>query len=97
LRGKSRDKQQYASRFTALGLTVERTCYLLPPNLQREPFPSAPLAGHNGMEATIAHVTMYFWWPTVQQDIRLMVQTCPDCVQKITKERLKAGVHVLSR
>jgi hypothetical protein len=49
------------------------------------------------MKATIARVTMYFWWPTVQCNVCLMVQNCPDCVQKITKERLKAGIHVPSQ
>ena len=55
------------------------------------------MAGHNGMEATIARITMHFWWPTVHRYVRLMVQTCPECVQKITKEWLKAGIHVPSR
>jgi hypothetical protein len=81
-------------------LTGEWTRYLLPLSLQREAFflaHSAPLAVHNGMEATVARVATFFLWPTVQRDIRLMVQNCPDCVQKITKERLKAGIHVPSR
>ena len=46
---------------------------------------AATIAGHTGMEATLARITMHFWWPTVQRDVRLMVKTCPECVQKITK------------
>ena len=92
LRGKSRDEQQYASRFVALGindhgcltitaktLTGERTCYLLPSVLHQDAYflaHGAPMAGHHGMEATIARVTMHFWWPTVHSDVHLMVQTC---------------------
>jgi transposase InsO family protein/dUTPase len=113
LKGRPRDEHQYAARFAALGLdergcltitastlSGERTRYLLPPSLQREAFflaHGAPLAGHNGMNATVARMAAYFWWPTLQRDVQLMVQTCPDCVQKITKERLKAGIHVPSR
>ncbi len=110
LKGRSRDEQQYAARFAALRLddrgcpTItastlngERTRYLLPSSLQRKAFflaHGAPLASHNGMEATVARMATNFWWPTIQRDVQLMVQTCPNCVQKITKERLKAGIHV---
>ncbi len=79
------------------GFNWRADCYLLPLRQQREGFLlayGAPLAGHNGMEATVACVATYFWWPTVQRDVRLMVQNCPDCVQKITKERLKRPVSM---
>ena len=59
LQGKSRDEQQYASQFAALGLddhrcltitattlTGEQICYLLPPDLHWETFFLAPLACH---------------------------------------------------
>ncbi len=81
-------------------LTGERVRYLLPPELHIDAFNlahEAAMAGHMGMEATLARVATHFWWPTIKRDVMLMVKTCPDCVQKITKERVKDGIHVPSR
>ena len=110
LRGLHQDAQQYAQRFetikiqedgilaqeidTALGYKVR---ILVPSSLQEAVFNIShqhSSAGHFGVVATAARIRRNFWYPGMSTDIRTRVGTCLECLAKVTKEKLAAGVHI---
>ncbi len=94
LQGTTRDEQQCASRFAALGinnygcllitsatLTNKWIQLMLPPELHRDAFRlthGPAMAVHFGMDANLARVLTHFWLPTMHRDVQQMVQTCPE-------------------
>ena len=36
-------------------------------------------AGHQGQQQTLALVQEHFWWPTMVEDCKALVQSCPRC------------------
>ena len=110
LRGLHQDAQQYAQLFESLKLQPDgvlaqeldtafghKIRILAPDSLKEAIFKmshSHQTAGHFGVTATVARVRRNFYYPNMNQDIRTRVGTCLSCLAKITKEKLRAGVHV---
>ena len=110
LRGKHRDCQLYAQIYESLTMAEDglieqkidtfmgkRHRVLIPEKLRGAVFKMTHQhrsAGHFGITATIARTTKQFWYPGLATDVRLRVGVCHDCLAKVTKEKLKAGVHV---
>ena len=110
LRGLHQDAQQYAQLFESLKLQPDgvlaqeldtafglKTRILVPDSLKDAIFKMShghQTAGHFGVTATVARVRRNFYYPGMNQDIRTRVGTCLPCLAKITKEKLRAGVHV---
>ena len=50
------------------------------------------LAGHPGEKRTIDLVKRYFWWPTLQIDIKHFIQQCSTCAQGKSSHQVPAGL-----
>ena len=48
-----------------------------------------PYAGHRGIQATLKGTKLYFYWPTIKQDVHRFVEECVTC-QKVKFDRGKA-------
>ena len=54
-------------------------------------------AGHFGITATVRRANRYFYAPGMSEYIKREVTACADCLGKVTKVNLKAGVHIPKR
>ena len=113
LRGLHQDAQQYAMLFETIkiqndGILIQevdtsfghRKRILVPDSLKEAVFRMSHQhrsAGHFGVTATVMRVRRNFWYPALQTDVRTRVATCLSCLAKVTKEKLRAGVHVPQR
>ena len=45
------------------------------------------LAGHNGVQKTLARVLQRFWWPSVNRDVAQYTQSCSACAARTSAGR----------
>jgi len=50
------------------------------------------LAGHLGQDKTLACLSRNFWWPTMRQDVRDYIRTCPCCQVNKSRNRPPGGL-----
>ena len=48
-----------------------------------------PYVGHRGIQTTLQAIEIYFYWPTIKQDVQRFVEECMTC-QKVKFDRGKA-------
>lgn len=53
---------------------------------------SSKLAVHPGVRGTLAVIRQRFWWPTIEQDVRRFVSSCPVCAQTKSGNSPPAGL-----
>ena len=110
IRGLHPDAQMYSQIFDTLkldedGILVQeietifglKKRILVPEELKDAVFKLSHVhrsAGHFGVTATCARVRRNWWYPSLNQDVRTRVAICLECLAKITKEKLNAGVHI---
>lgn len=109
-RGMSRAGQQYARNFDSLTLAQDgvlimkvetifgpRTRVLVPDSLKESVFKMSHdhrSAGHFGVTATIARMRRDWWYPDLASEVTNRVGVCHQCLAKIVKEKVKAGIHI---
>ena len=110
LRSLHRDAQNYAQLFSTIRLEEDgllsqevdtflgkQKRILVPEELKEAVFKMSHehrSAGHFGTTATLARIKKHFFYPGMPTDVNTRVGVCLDCLAKITKAKLKAGVHV---
>jgi hypothetical protein len=52
----------------------------------------APYAGHVGVAKTLRNVQRYFWWPTMNADVRRYVAGCDSCQRMKSSNQKPAGL-----
>ena len=48
--------------------------------------------GHLGVRKTLELIQRDFYWPTIQQDVTIYVQTCEECQRNIPSNQRLAGL-----
>ncbi|PHJ17888.1 transposon tf2-1, partial [Cystoisospora suis] len=50
------------------------------------------LVGHPGVDKTLASVRRYFWWPTIDTDVRSYVEACHACRRGKSSNQKSGGL-----